>query len=235
MTTNYLLKKDGVNSELFADPERLIKTLTAAFALACLLPMLTGCSRLPPPTQSSIQNNTCTDPFFGLELHVPNGWTLGTKKDFDLVTGVVDMKEQTPPDEAQKRNAENDKVSRLLLFAMKEPLEETSISNSSIVLTVIDGHLAPDVTTPKDIMERILAAPSGAFPHETIVAPRAVKLGSREFYRADVRYDVNDHSCYEAFFTTTKRKWALLMCVTAPSPSEVDKILATAFPASEKH
>ena len=198
------------------------------FHICCALLafLISACTTKVSPTNATLESNVYKNHFFNFQMQVPQGWTIGNKQDFDEAMAAGSSGKNL------KLTKEAEKISHLLLLASETPAGTPAESNPAIVLMAVDLAGEPAIQNAKDYETLVIKSLTEKDKtYKQVNDPFLVKLGTKEFYRVDLKVDVLGRIMHEAFFATLEKRYALILTVTADSEADANKILTVAgFP-----
>jgi hypothetical protein len=186
-------------------------------AVACMVSACKG--KVNTPEDGRLKKNVYTNAFFGLQVKVPDSWTILKKPSgSEIRRGTRAMMGWDK--EMAAAAAEAAKNVHYLLLA------RNIVRGTSLGVTAERLAEAPEVPTAEEYLADIreLLTGTGA-PLEQVGEITPLKLGSHEFYRLDVAGNMMGKRQHQTMFVAIEKQHALVIFVGAKSQEAVDEVL----------
>ena len=179
----------------------------------------------PAPDDSTLIDGRYANPFFGLQLQVPSGWSVASA---EANTALAESGTQAMAGDSDERQATLDAMRRdsyQLLTISEHPIGSRAASNS--MLQIVAERLGDDprIRTAEDYLEHVATMlESSQLPYERASEIPPQKLGGRTFSAAAFELELPGARLRQRYYTTLTGGFALSIGVTFADEAERDSL-----------
>lgn len=192
-----------------------MKRLLAVLMTMMMVIALSACAATPKVTLGEIEEGVYSNEFFGLNMDVPEDWTVLSQEELIELMGMSsDMIAETNPDMADAYDLENMDMLQLFGF-FKYPMDELRIVNPNILGTAEKVGILSGVSNGKEYLEftseQLL---SMGFGYEISEDIEEVEVFGKTLSKMQAILDMGDEALIQDFYCTVENGYALVIIAT---------------------